>query len=174
MSPLDKYDMNEVKEMAYMDMKTFDIWAESNIDGFHDGQVEIDEVIAPIIRELNIKGYKTRFCCSGHPYYSVNEAFTKSEETAKGFVGLIKMEQCENTDFPVRVLYFLADNDFYISFDGVSRSDFGVPLPDGFGWDGDGIIRYWYAETEVYEFLEERLKASKALYKWAVMLPPKH
>ena len=35
--------------MTYMDTKTFDLWADSNIDGFHEGQVEIDEVIAPII-----------------------------------------------------------------------------------------------------------------------------
>lgn len=160
--------------MTYMDLKTFDIWAESNIDGFHDDQVEIDEVIAPIIRELNRKGYTTKFSCSGHPYYSVNEAFTKTEETAKGFVGLIKTEKCENADFPTRVLYLLADNDFYILFDGVSQKDFETPLPDGFSWDDDDTIRYAYTETDVYEFLEERLKASKALYKWAVMLPPKH
>jgi len=35
--------------MTYMDTKTFDLWADSNIDVFHEGQVEIDEVIAPII-----------------------------------------------------------------------------------------------------------------------------
>lgn len=52
--------------MAYYDLKTNEIWAESNIDGFHDEHIEIDEVIAPLIRELNIKGYKTKFCCSGH------------------------------------------------------------------------------------------------------------
>lgn len=45
--------------MTYMDTKTFDLWADSNIDGFHEGQVEIDEVIAPIIRELNLKGYQS-------------------------------------------------------------------------------------------------------------------
>lgn len=39
--------------MAYMDLNTFEIWAESNIDGFHDEHIEVDELIAPIIRELN-------------------------------------------------------------------------------------------------------------------------
>lgn len=52
--------------MAYYDLKTNEIWADSNIAGFHDEHIEIDEVIAPLIRELNIKGYKTKFCCSGH------------------------------------------------------------------------------------------------------------
>lgn len=30
--------------------------------------VEIDELMVPTILELNEKGYKTRFCCSGHVY----------------------------------------------------------------------------------------------------------
>ena len=32
--------------MAYYDLKTNEIWAESNIDGFHDEHIEIDEVIS--------------------------------------------------------------------------------------------------------------------------------
>jgi len=100
--------------MAYMDLKTFEIWAESNIDGFHDGQAEIDEVIAPVIRELNIKGYRTSYCCSGHPFYSMNEAFTSSEEIANGIVGLVKTEPSNNKKFPIRALYMMPDTDFYI------------------------------------------------------------
>jgi hypothetical protein len=30
--------------------------------------VEIDDMILPIIRKLNQKGYITRYCCSGHSY----------------------------------------------------------------------------------------------------------
>ena len=48
--------------MAYMNLKTMEIWAESNIDGFHDEHIEIDEVIAPVIRELNLKGYGSAKC----------------------------------------------------------------------------------------------------------------
>ncbi len=96
--------------MAFMDLKTFEICAESNIDGFHDEHIEIDEVIAPIIRELNLKGYKTTFCCSGHPYNSLNEAFTNSEETAKGLGGLVKTERKDNKDLPIRALYIVPDD----------------------------------------------------------------
>jgi len=28
--------------------------------------VEVDELFAPVIAELNRKGYKTKYCCSGH------------------------------------------------------------------------------------------------------------
>ena len=92
-----------------------EIWAESNIDGFHDEHIEIDEVIAPVIRELNLKGYKTKFCCSGHSYTSLNEAFTNSEETAKGLGGLVKTERTDNEELPIRALYIAPDDYFYIS-----------------------------------------------------------
>ena len=167
MPPLGKYDMSEVKKMAYMDLKTFEIWAESNIGGFHDEQIEIDEVIAPIIRELNLKGYKTKFCCSGHPYISLNEAFTNSEETAKGLVGLVRTEPTNKADLPIRALYIAPDDFFYISFDEMSSHEFHVPLPDGFWWEEDNIIRYEYSTDSVYELLEERLNACKVLYQWA-------
>lgn len=51
-----------------MNLKTFEIWADSNIDGFENEHFEVDELIAPVIRELTLKGYTTKFCCSGHPY----------------------------------------------------------------------------------------------------------
>ncbi len=157
--------------MAYMDLKTFEIWAESNIDGFHDEHIEIDEVIAPIIRELNLKGYKTKFCCSGHPYISLNEAFTSSEETAKGLVGLVRTEPTDKADLPIRALYIAPDDFFYILFDRISSQEFTVPLPDGFWWEDNNTIRYDYSTRGVYELLEERLTVCKALYQWATSLP---
>lgn len=117
--------------------------------------------------------YKTKFSCSGHPFNSMNEAFTDSEKTASCFVGLVKTEQCNRPNMPIRALYLIADNDFYISFDGVIKNDFRVNLPDGFYWDDETVIRYEYKESEVYELLAERLRASKSLYQWAVTLPQK-
>ena len=35
--------------------------------GCYGTLVEIDEMIAPMIRDLNKKNYETMFCCSGHP-----------------------------------------------------------------------------------------------------------
>ena len=170
--PLGKCVMSEVNKMVFMDLKTFDLWAESNIDGFHNEQIELDEVIAPIIQELNLKGYKTKFCCSGHPYTSLNEAFTNSEETAKGLGGLVKTEKTDNEDLPIRALYIAPDDYFYISFDGISSKNFSASLPDGFWWEDD-IIRFEYSASGVYEMLEERLNACKTLYQWARKLPSK-
>ena len=131
-------------------MKTNEIWAESNIDRFHDEHIEIDEVIAPLIRELNIKGYKTKFCCSGHPFYSLCEAMVDSEETAKAFVGLIGTERTENPRVPVRALYVTQDNDFYITFEENEQKAIVLALPDGFEWDDERTIRYTYNNYEFY------------------------
>lgn len=158
--------------MAYYDLKTNEIWAESNIDRFHDEHIEIDEVIAPLIRELNIKGYKTKFCCSGHPFYSLYEAMVDSEETAKAFVGLIGTERTENPRVPVRALYVTQDNDFYITFEENEQKAIVLALPDGFEWDDERTIRYTYNNYEFYAFLAERAKAAKALHDWAIQLPP--
>ena len=64
--------------MAYMNLETYNIFnfISNNVD--KDKFVEIDELIAPIISLLNKKGYKTKFCCSGHPFvdYILDESGT--------------------------------------------------------------------------------------------------
>ena len=157
--------------MAYLDLNNYQIWALSNIDGFHDDHVEIDEVIAPIISELNRKGYKTKFCCSGHPYFSLCEVLVTSEESAKGIVGLVETEESGDPDFPIRAFHLIRDDDFYILFSECSSMDFSIPLPEGFRWFDEKTIRYAYSKTDVYDFFLERLEASKALYEWVVKLP---
>lgn len=147
--------------MTYYDLKTNEIWADSNIAGFHDEHIEIDEVIAPLIRELNIKGYKTKFCCSGHPFYSLCEAMVDSEETAKAFVGLIGTERTDNPRMPVRALYVTPDNDFYITFEENEQEAITLALPEGFEWDDEKTIRYTYNNDEFYAFLAERQRRQK-------------
>lgn len=162
--------------MAYMDLKTFEMWAGSNMDKFYDGKVEIDEAIAPVIRELNLKGYKTKFCCSGHPYKFLYEAFASSEEVVKATGGLVKAEPSNREDYPIRILYTMPDNGFYVWFDGMSSQDFPDPLPEGFWWDedDDDMIHYTYSADDVFELLEERLCACRSLYQWAENLPARH
>lgn len=46
----------------------------------HGDVVEIDELFIPVIAELNRKGYKTNFCCSGHiSEYSSSYIYFKDE-----------------------------------------------------------------------------------------------
>ena len=157
--------------MTYMDLKTFTLYGPSNICGFHKGQVEIDELIAPIISELNLKGYHTAFCCSGHPYHSVCESFIDSEEFIKDLDGIIKVERLNREGCPIRFLHTISNDDFYIYFDKITCDDFVVPLPNGFTWYDEDTIRYEYSETEPYAFFSERLKACIELYEWVKELP---
>lgn len=51
--------------MAYMNRITFEITADCPRDNTLDFY-EIDDAIASSIRLLNLKGYRTAWCCSGH------------------------------------------------------------------------------------------------------------
>ena len=105
--------------MAYLDANTFEVV---------DNIIEIDDRMVPIIRELNNKGYKTTYCCSGHediikvnyvPYYlSLNERLATDNCITLG-----KYE-----DYKI-VTTFVDDIDIYVSFAEDYEFDY---IPEGF------------------------------------------
>jgi hypothetical protein len=76
--------------------------------------IELDELIAPTIIELNKKGYRTAFCCSGHFYENrittyiafADEAFMPDSEPDGAF------EWDENSRLPVLRYTGAGDTDF--------------------------------------------------------------
>ena len=54
--------------MSYIDKESFNIFSEIAIPEVEKRSFECDDLIAPVISVLNKKGYKTKFCCAGHPY----------------------------------------------------------------------------------------------------------
>ena len=112
--------------MAFYNPKTNDIWADSNIEGFLEDCVEIDEVIAPLIQELNKRGYRTRFCCSGHPLLACNEVFTDTANAENCIADVQSVEKTADPEYPYRVIVTPMENDFYISLirnkKGISHS----------------------------------------------------
>ena len=54
----------------YMDEQTFEL----SINPMEHG-VQIDDLIAPTIQILNLKGYKTAWSCSGHVREGFNSAY---------------------------------------------------------------------------------------------------
>ena len=58
----------------YMNEKTFDLSTKPIENG-----VQIDDLIAQTIRTLNLKGYKTAWCCSGHVKEGFDSAYIQFE-----------------------------------------------------------------------------------------------
>ena len=60
------YEMYDTQFLIRVNRDGYDyICPKKDCDG---SVIELDELIAPTILELNNKGYYTRFCCSGHWY----------------------------------------------------------------------------------------------------------
>ena len=75
--------------MAYIDKRTFEIY--SSITDLKDDSVfECDDAIAPVIRILNLKGYTTTFCCSGHPYPSKVDILMRADSSNRVYDFLSK------------------------------------------------------------------------------------
>ena len=58
----------------YMNEKTFELSTELIEHG-----VQIDDLIAQTIQTLNLKGYKTAWCCSGHAKEGFDSAYIQFE-----------------------------------------------------------------------------------------------
>jgi hypothetical protein len=69
--------------MAYIDTKTFKPHAEISVPEVEARSFECDDLIAPVISLLNQKGYKTNFCCAGHPYPNYEEMYLFVYEDTK-------------------------------------------------------------------------------------------
>lgn len=158
--------------MAYMHSKTFDIVYNSNIDGFLDEFFQIDDYIAKPVQTLNRKGYTTRFCCSGHPFDTVNEVtFEDTESDPNDLMpGVVFSEKL--SDGTIRVVARQAlDCEAYITFDP------SIELPDSvpYGWYRmkDTIRCLWRYCEDPLVCMQNVFKAMLNLTEWVNNLPPK-
>ena len=140
--------------MVYID-RDFNIYKEITDIRIKGPLFECDELMAPIIRELNLKGFKTVFCCSGHV---CDDIYDEKE-----------IGECSNND------------NCYIAFeDQISTLILkGFKLPKGFKFE----IPEWDIEECGYQTIIRRkfrlgtprftqmLNISKTLYKWVNELP---
>jgi len=155
--------------MAYIDKETYEIWDDSNIDGQLDDCFEVDEAIAPVIRQLNLNGYKTKFCCSGHPTHSINEAFALADvpDPWKVLVGTVDVEKLDNGE--TRIIFIHEEDNLYISFSDISTIPVNE-IPDGCYIDID-CLRYQYKSDCYFDKLRERADICEKLFLWADSLP---
>jgi hypothetical protein len=61
--------------MAYIDTRTFDIYSDVTIPEVEHRSFECDDLIAPVIKVLNKKGYRITSCRTGHPYPRYQEMY---------------------------------------------------------------------------------------------------
>lgn len=140
--------------MFYLD-RNFDIYKDPCDIRIKGPLFECDELMAPIIRELNLKGYKTVFCCSGH----VCDNIYAEEEIG----------DCSNNE------------NCYIAFAESADTLIikGFKLPEGFEFEDPEfdvedcgymcIIRRWF-DSDTPRFTQ-MLDISKSLYEWVRKLP---
>lgn len=70
--------------MALIDRSTFEVYSEVTTPEVEKRSFECDDLIAPVISLLNKKGYKTKFCCAGHPYSHYTEMYLLVYEGEQG------------------------------------------------------------------------------------------
>lgn len=171
--------------MAYINKNDFSIVGYVDNYILAEDYFECDDLIAPAISLLNKKGYKTEFCCSGHPY-SVIESCALAEPPSgkiKEEMNILSITQCENMkdlpdwvnkkEYPYFVSYLIhyPDCGFYVTFK--EKYDF-INLPEDAYIDRDNGGIYWRINeeatndftmvTRIYEF-------NKAFYEWVEKLP---
>lgn len=127
--------------MAYMNLNTFELVHDITIDGSGNEDlsswVYVDDLIAPIVSELNKKGYRTTFSCSGHP------------ERRSLYVSRLTMEVDD-----VEIL----NNSAYISFDdGISIPE--DMIPPKWVYDKDCNSMYFYYD-DIYPIFSSKMESN--------------
>lgn len=130
-------------DYMYID-KNFNIFLSTKDIRIQKPYFECDELFAPTICILNKKGYKTKYCCSGH---IIDEK------------GIINHQS-----------YHLIYNYAYIVFDK-KYSFLNIPIKTNTTEIKDGYIveRQYNLEKDLFK---QQLAIAKDYYNWANNLPP--
>ncbi len=108
--------------------------------------VEIDDLILPVIKLLNIKGYYTEYTCSAHSYENNTNTYIAFDE------------ECVPDVIPKG--FFIEDDKYYEENYHCSRTGNNM------------CIRKWYdEELNKYELHKEICKTMINLMKWVEKLP---
>lgn len=181
--------------MAFINKETFDI-IDCAIKEEENLYFECDELIAPTIRLLNLKGYKTEFCCQSHPYPSVSSGCTiaKDKYDLNFLAGVYYLEEASNGEekalkhfgtklksgekvFDFRCKQNIGEDEAYIVF---SEGYEPPVIPEG--WkieeatcndDKKKKICKIFDTTDKWKFFKKRLETMELLKRWADSLPVK-
>jgi len=122
--------------------------------------VEIDELFVLPIRILNQKGYKTKYCCSGHMIDEYINSYISFDDNVINLPSLPKG-------------FYLDDND-YLSKQNINKTNITIRRDFNSYFSGDYLnnVQVWSkldkSESEIYKDL---LQGSVDILDWANSLP---
>jgi len=159
--------------MALIHKITFEIIQGYNReDSGTDDYFEVDDLIALTISILNKKGYTTTFCCSGHPFINLSEAFADNSDALNGIPGMQEILENTNPEFKHKYVgkFTMSDVYCYIAFAEPVHFD---ALPDGFVLDKDDkcLTKDFSQKPGKWACINEIVENMKQLYLWATALP---
>ena len=166
--------------LAYLDAKTYEIFQGGCMEETSDQYFEVDDMIAPAIRILNRKGYKTEYCCAGHPFPTLNLfEYLANKETDKedlmDYLSSIpdtKAVSCNSDGNILCVARSAAGfTSLYINFSIEIKIPF---IPAGAELEEDNTLRieYEFENTDSFKQICECMDLNRKIYNWACMLPP--
>jgi len=172
--------------MALIDRNTFDILEHCELQSGTGDYFECDEELAGIISILNKKGYRTRFCCSGHLYDDLTDTFSVEDgemtddeirDTVPGVIGIRRRPE-GGRQVILRQSVSLRT---YIWFE---QGTYLPILPEGFRKQGDELSYNYYWDNALAArestlalqknpmiFYRRRLEVLSHLFGWAERLP---
>ena len=179
--------------MAFINKNDFSIVSYVQDYKIAEDYFECDDLIAPAISLLNKKGYKTTYCCSGHPFGHIGCAIMEespSEHIPKEQILRIESSECvfdewkeagsefSLEEFPYYVVYreILATN-LYVTFQGVYELP-NLPEDKGFkhfiNYNGSSVyhnLHKYDTSSETFKDITRVYEINKAFYEWVEQLP---
>lgn len=157
-------------KMAFINKQTWKIcnyYSRSNYD--ENEHFEVDEAIALAISELNKKGYKTSFCCSGHIFDDLSELtmFPGAHATINGvFYEVAEDSESKEYDF------IQSNGNCYICFDTYyDFSNYPKEFECNHNDENRTILEKDYvSKAGTLERSFEIIETMSDLYKWVLSL----
>ena len=179
--------------MAHINKKDFSIISDyiniDNLETDSDDYFECDDMIAPTISLLNKKGYKTAFCCAGHPFPCIDNVGIDHNLTAEEIEEnnievllitdmtdeLIEKYGFDDPEISKCPYYMEHKNPFtqliYIYFEG--EYEF-ADIPEDAYIDECGLYIHYTDEEfcpDGFKGIMQVYETNKKLYEWAERLP---
>lgn len=152
--------------MVYIGQKSFRIYKSIEDKNIDEPVFECDELLAPTIQLLNMLGYKTTYCCSGHLVDNERDTGTMKDYPSSVFNGncYIVFEQSveelrESGFVPISESIPMTDIDANIMKEFIFKNEHGV-----------AVLRRTFPKDSARLF--EMMNSAAALIKWAPRLIP--